>query len=172
MARLVVKYLSAASSMKRGEDNAGVGLEEKVVAAGVIMEGTRMFSDVIFCNGTLSSNYSLHTAFGNAQTSRNKNSSRFGKYLKIHFSASGRVQGASVQIYLLEKSRVVNQDLGERNYHIFYQFLASANQEEREALKLKSPSLYSMLSKGNTLKIEGVDDRVEYRRVSRCLDNS
>ena len=126
---------------------AGYGLEEKLVAAGVVME-----------------------AFGNAQTSRNKNSSRFGKYLKIHFSASGRVQGATAQVYLLEKSRVIHQDVGERNYHIFYQFLASATQEQREAFKLKSPSLYTVLNKGNTLKIQGVDDREEYRKLVNALD--
>jgi len=169
MARLVVKYISAASSMKRGlflvpfqpplmfltlnrfpipagDENAGLGLEEKVVAAGVVME-----------------------AFGNAQTARNKNSSRFGKYLKIHFSASGRVQGASAQVYLLEKSRVIHQDLGERNYHIFYQLLASASGEQKRQLKLQTAASYALLNKGNTLTIAGIDDKEEFKKVPGCL---
>ncbi|KAJ8042866.1 Unconventional myosin-XIX [Holothuria leucospilota] len=70
-------------------------------------------------------------AFGNATTQRNNNSSRFGKYIKLQFDRSGFIIGASIQTYLLEKTRVVHQGQKERNFHIFYQMMESATLEER-----------------------------------------
>ena len=70
-------------------------------------------------------------AFGNARTIRNDNSSRFGKYININFSQTGRLTGASIDTYLLEKVRLIHQNEGERNFHVFYQFLESASEEER-----------------------------------------
>jgi myosin-5 len=72
-------------------------------------------------------------AFGNAKTARNDNSSRFGKLVEVGFDALGAVRGARVQTYLLEKTRVVGHAPGERAYHAFYQLVAGASPEEREA---------------------------------------
>jgi myosin-5 len=75
-------------------------------------------------------------AFGNARTLRNDNSSRFGKYIDIRFTTSGKLSGAKIETYLLEKVRLIHPSAGERNYHIFYQFLEAATVEERIQLGL------------------------------------
>jgi len=71
-------------------------------------------------------------AFGNARTIRNDNSSRFGKYIDIRFNTSGKLCGATIDTYLLEKVRLIHQTEGERNFHVFYQFLESATEDDRD----------------------------------------
>ena len=75
-------------------------------------------------------------AFGNAQTVRNNNSSRFGKFIRIEFSSNGSIAGAFIDWYLLEKSRVVHVNTNERNYHIFYQLLKGADRKLKQELLL------------------------------------
>ncbi|XP_008202902.1 unconventional myosin-Va isoform X2 [Nasonia vitripennis] len=95
-------------------------------------------------------------AIGNAKTTRNDNSSRFGKFIEIQFNKSYHIIGASMRTYLLEKSRVVFQASDERNYHIFYQMCAAARRLPH--LQLDRPETFHYLSQGSSPKIDGVDD--------------
>ena len=101
-------------------------------------------------------------AFGNARTLRNDNSSRFGKYIDIQFTHRGKLAGAIVETYLLEKVRLIHPGKGERNYHVFYQFLQSATPEERKKFYLGSKSVedFVLLSQTGTYsRRDGVLDR-------------
>ncbi|XP_069956344.1 unconventional myosin-VI isoform X2 [Cherax quadricarinatus] len=89
-------------------------------------------------------------AFGNAKTTRNNNSSRFGKFIEIHFNERHSVVGGFISHYLLEKSRIVVQGPHERNYHIFYQLCAGAPEQLKQQLKLGTPDQYNYLRKGCT----------------------
>eukprot|EP00050_Salpingoeca_kvevrii_P001267 m.166190 g.166190 ORF g.166190 m.166190 type:complete len:2194 (-) comp10335_c1_seq21:224-6805(-) len=104
-------------------------------------------------------------AFGNAKTIRNNNSSRFGKYIDVHFDADGAIQGAKIDQYLLEKSRIAYQAENERNYHIFYQLLAGASPSELQSLELTKPTDYAYLTAGNCIQLPGVDDAEEWQRI-------
>lgn len=109
-------------------------------------------------------------AFGNAKTLRNDNSSRFGKLIEIHFSETGKISGANIQTFLLEKSRVVQCTEGERSYHIFYQLCAGAPSALREKLNLKSADEYKYLRQSNCYSISGVNDAEQFRIVVEALD--
>ncbi|XP_050990798.1 unconventional myosin-Va isoform X1 [Labeo rohita] len=113
-------------------------VEEKVLASNPIME-----------------------SIGNAKTTRNDNSSRFGKYIEIGFDKKYHIIGANMRTYLLEKSRVVFQADEERNYHIFYQLCASAHLPELKALKLGKADGFHYTKQGRNPVIDGVDDAKE-----------
>ncbi|XP_045385447.1 unconventional myosin-Vc isoform X4 [Lemur catta] len=100
-------------------------------------------------------------AVGNAKTTRNDNSSRFGKYTEISFDERNQIIGANMRTYLLEKSRVVFQSENERNYHIFYQLCASAQQSEFKHLKLGTAEEFNYTRMGGNTVIEGVNDRAD-----------
>ncbi|XP_053970179.1 myosin heavy chain 95F isoform X3 [Anastrepha ludens] len=85
-------------------------------------------------------------AFGNAKTTRNNNSSRFGKFIEVHYDAKCQVVGGYISHYLLEKSRICTQSSEERNYHVFYMLLAGAPQQLRDKLNLGKPDDYRYLS--------------------------
>src|ERR1700709_653882 len=108
-------------------------------------------------------------AFGNAKTTRNDNSSRFGKYIEIMFDDKTSIIGAKIRTYLLERSRLVFQPLKERNYHIFYQLIAGSSQTEREELGLQSVEDIHYLNQGSFPVIDGVDDKAEFEALKTSL---
>ncbi|XP_067231805.1 unconventional myosin-Vb isoform X1 [Chanodichthys erythropterus] len=121
-------------------------VEEKVLASSPIME-----------------------AIGNAKTTRNDNSSRFGKYIEIGFDRRYHIIGANMRTYLLEKSRVVFQAEEERNYHIFYQLCASSSLPEFKDLTLTSAEEFTYTSLGENIFIEGVNDAEDLVKTREAL---
>ncbi|XP_039768858.1 unconventional myosin-Va isoform X9 [Ornithorhynchus anatinus] len=120
-------------------------VEEKVLASNPIME-----------------------SIGNAKTTRNDNSSRFGKYIEIGFDKRYRIIGANMRTYLLEKSRVVFQAEEERNYHIFYQLCASAKLPEFKSLHLGTANYFHYTRQGGSPVIDGIDDAKEMAQTRKA----
>uniref|UniRef100_A0A8C3Y8F3 Myosin VC n=25 Tax=Passeriformes TaxID=9126 RepID=A0A8C3Y8F3_CATUS len=141
-ARYTMRYFATVS---KSSSNAHV--EDKVLASNPITE-----------------------AVGNAKTTRNDNSSRFGKYTEISFDQNYQIIGANMRTYLLEKSRVVFQSENERNYHIFYQLCASAMQPEYEHLKLGNAEEFNYTRMGGSTVIEGIDDRANMVETQKTFD--
>ncbi|KAL3520939.1 hypothetical protein ACH5RR_019088 [Cinchona calisaya] len=108
-------------------------------------------------------------AFGNAKTVRNNNSSRFGKFVEIQFDKQGRISGAAIRTYLLERSRVCQISDPERNYHCFY-LLCAAPQEEIEKYKLGHPKTFHYLNQSRCYELDGVSDARDYLATRRAMD--
>uniref|UniRef100_A0A803WBE0 Myosin VIIA n=1 Tax=Ficedula albicollis TaxID=59894 RepID=A0A803WBE0_FICAL len=108
-------------------------------------------------------------AFGNAKTIRNDNSSRFGKYIDIHFNKRGAIEGAKIEQYLLEKSRVCRQAPDERNYHVFYCMLRGMTVEQKKKLGLGKATDYNYLAMGNCTTCDGRDDSKEYANIRSAM---
>ncbi|XP_073784890.1 myosin VIIAa isoform X2 [Danio rerio] len=108
-------------------------------------------------------------AFGNAKTIRNDNSSRFGKYIDIHFNKRGAIEGAKIEQYLLEKSRVCRQARDERNYHIFYCMLKGMTPDQKKQLGLSKATDYTYLTIGNCTVCDGRDDQKEYSNIRSAM---
>lgn len=107
-------------------------------------------------------------AFGNARTLRNDNSSRFGKYIDIRFNRSGKLHGAQIETYLLEKVRLIHIGAGERNYHVFYQFLAGCTDRERREFLVGSKKLqdFKLLNQSGTYtRRDGVNDASQHQEM-------
>ncbi|KAL6556707.1 hypothetical protein OROGR_005995 [Orobanche gracilis] len=129
----------------------------------------------------------LLEAFGNARTVRNDNSSRFGKFVEIQFDTNGRISGAAIRTYLLERSRVVQITDSERNYHCFYQLCACGSSLlvddapscsktflvtddfDAETFKLGHPSNFHYLNQSNTYELDGVSNAEEYVKTRRAM---
>ncbi|XP_026210327.1 unconventional myosin-Vb isoform X3 [Anabas testudineus] len=129
-----------------GGSSNDTNVEEKVMASSPIME-----------------------AIGNAKTTRNDNSSRFGKYIQIGFSRNYHIIGANMRTYLLEKSRVVFQAEDERNYHVFYQLCASSSLPEFKDLGLTSAEDFTYTSLGENIFIEGVNDAEDFKKTREAF---
>uniref|UniRef100_A0A8C1JNJ6 Myosin VIIAb n=1 Tax=Cyprinus carpio TaxID=7962 RepID=A0A8C1JNJ6_CYPCA len=108
-------------------------------------------------------------AFGNAKTIRNDNSSRFGKYIDIHFNKRGAIEGAKIEQYLLEKSRVCRQAADERNYHVFYCMLAGMSPDQKTKLGLGLATDYNYLTMGNCTVCDGRNDMKEYSSILSAM---
>ncbi|XP_013143020.1 PREDICTED: myosin heavy chain, non-muscle [Papilio polytes] len=108
-------------------------------------------------------------AFGNAKTVKNDNSSRFGKFIRINFDASGYIAGANIETYLLEKSRAIRQAKDERTFHIFYQLLVGATPQQKAEYILEDPKNYPFLTNGS-LPVPGIDDAAEFQATIKSMN--
>ncbi|XP_026636081.1 myosin-2 isoform X6 [Microtus oregoni] len=112
----------------------------------------------------------LLEAFGNAKTVRNDNSSRFGKFIRIHFGTTGKLASADIETYLLEKSRVTFQLKAERSYHIFYQITSNKKPELIEMLLITTnPYDYPFVSQGE-ISVASIDDQEELMATDSAID--
>uniref|UniRef100_A0A9L0SGZ7 Unconventional myosin-X n=1 Tax=Equus caballus TaxID=9796 RepID=A0A9L0SGZ7_HORSE len=109
-------------------------------------------------------------AFGNAKTVYNNNSSRFGKFVQLNICQKGNIQGGKIVDYLLEKNRVVRQNPGERNYHIFYALLAGLEHEEREEFYLSVPENYHYLNQSGCVEDKTISDQESLREVIMAME--
>ncbi|KAL6464243.1 hypothetical protein MHYP_G00265600 [Metynnis hypsauchen] len=148
----VIQYFAtiAVSGQKKAEMVSGKmqgSLEDQIIAANPLLE-----------------------AYGNAKTVRNDNSSRFGKFIRIHFGSSGKLASADVETYLLEKSRVTFQLSAERSYHIFYQLMTGHKPELLEALLITTnPYDYPLISQGEIV-VKSINDVEEFIATDTAID--
>ena len=150
--KVILQYIAEVSGKKAATDDAGSqsqSLEEQILKANPVME-----------------------AFGNAKTQRNNNSSRFGKWIEISFDLGGSITMGNIVNYLLEKSRVVFQSEGERNYHVFYQLLAGCEMDPglKAKLGLTEASEYHYLDQSGVTTVEGIDDEFEFKDMTNAMD--
>ncbi|GCB69136.1 unconventional myosin-Ie isoform X1 [Scyliorhinus torazame] len=112
----------------------------------------------------------LLEAFGNAKTVRNNNSSRFGKYFEIQFSPGGEPDGGKISNFLLEKSRVVTRNPGERSFHIFYQLIEGASTDQKSNLGITNLDYYFYLNQSGSYKVDDINDRKDFQETLHAMN--
>jgi len=149
----VIGYFAQVAAASKKEEAEAEPTETKKIEKGTLED------QIVQANPVLE-------AYGNAKTIRNNNSSRFGKFVRIHFGTNGKIAGADIETYLLEKSRVTYQQPGlERDYHIFYFLLSGLNPDYAQKLLVDmDPSKYFFINQG-CLTVDGMDDKEEMQAV-------
>ncbi|KAG7468021.1 hypothetical protein MATL_G00138420 [Megalops atlanticus] len=112
----------------------------------------------------------LLEAFGNAKTVRNNNSSRFGKYFEIQFSSGGEPDGGKISNFLLEKSRVVMRNPGERSFHIFYQLIEGASGDQKSSLGITNLDYYNYLNQSGSYKVDDINDKSDFQETMHAMN--
>ncbi|KAI4377017.1 hypothetical protein MLD38_014713 [Melastoma candidum] len=156
------------SILVSGESGAGKTETTKLIMQYLTYVGGRAIGDDRTVEQQVLESNPLLEAFGNAKTVRNNNSSRFGKFVEIQFDRNGRISGAAIRTYLLERSRVVQINDPERNYHCFYQLCASGGDAEK--FKLGHPSTLFYLNQSKTYDLDGVSNAEEYVKTRKAMD--
>ncbi|KAJ6443079.1 myosin-1 [Purpureocillium lavendulum] len=153
-----------------GESGAGKTEAAKRIMQYIASVSGEQSSDIKKIKEMVLATNPLLESFGNAKTLRNNNSSRFGKYLQIHFNSSGEPVGADITNYLLEKSRVVGQTANERNFHIFYQFTKGASRQYQELFGIQKPETYVYTSRSKCFNVDGIDDIAEFQDTLNAMN--
>nr|XP_019710669.1 protein OPAQUE1-like [Elaeis guineensis] len=166
--RAMMNDTCSQSILVSGESGAGKTETTKLIMQYLTYVGGRAVGDDRTVEQQVLESNPLLEAFGNAKTVRNNNSSRFGKFVEIQFDQSGRISGAAIRTYLLERSRVVQITDPERNYHCFYQLCAFGKDAER--YKLAHPSNFHYLNQSKTYELDGVSSAQEYLQTRRAMD--
>ncbi|XP_008445541.1 myosin-15 isoform X1 [Cucumis melo] len=166
--RAMISEGRSQSILVSGESGAGKTETTKLIMQYLTFVGGRASGDNRTVEQQVLESNPLLEAFGNARTVRNDNSSRFGKFVEIQFDTNGRISGAAIRTYLLERSRVVQITNPERNYHCFYQLCASGRDAEK--YKLDHPSHFRYLNQSKTYELDGVSNAEEYIRTRRAMD--
>ncbi|KAF3436048.1 hypothetical protein FNV43_RR23140 [Rhamnella rubrinervis] len=167
--RLMINEGISQSILVSGESGAGKTESTKLLMRYLAYMGGRAVAEGRTVEQQVLESNPVLEAFGNAKTVRNNNSSRFGKFVEIQFDRKGRISGAAIRTYLLERSRVCQLSDPERNYHCFY-MLCSAPPEDVQKYKLGHPSTFHYLNQSNCYKLDGLDESKEYIATRRAMD--
>ncbi|XP_022959885.1 myosin-9 isoform X3 [Cucurbita moschata] len=167
--RAMINYGKSNSILVSGESGAGKTETTKMLMCYLAFLGGHAASEGRTVEQQVLESNPVLEAFGNAKTVRNNNSSRFGKFVEIQFDKNGRISGAAIRTYLLERSRVCQISDPERNYHCFY-LLCAAPPQEREKYKLGNPKSFHYLNQSNCYELTGVNDAHDYLATKRAMD--
>ncbi|EHA8589917.1 myosin-17 [Cocos nucifera] len=167
--RIMINEGVSQSILVSGESGAGKTESTKLLMRYLAYVGGRAAAEGRTVEQQVLESNPVLEAFGNAKTVRNNNSSRFGKFVEIQFDQRGRISGAAIRTYLLERSRVCQISDPERNYHCFY-MLCSAPPEDIERYKLGNPRTFHYLNQSNCFELDGMDDSKEYLATRRAMD--